>query len=67
MNYIDLPYISSNSIATIGAEVTCPLEELLYQRNKITIFPTQILNLRSLKVLNLCGNRLTYMPDEIGI
>lgn len=57
--------ISLNSIATIGTELNCPLEELHYQRNKITIFPTQILNLRVLKVLDLCGNRLTYMPDEI--
>eukprot|EP00026_Physarum_polycephalum_P008646 Phypoly_transcript_08740.p1 GENE.Phypoly_transcript_08740~~Phypoly_transcript_08740.p1 ORF type:complete len:472 (+),score=30.53 Phypoly_transcript_08740:44-1417(+) len=62
LRYLD---ISSNSITTIGTEFNCPLEELHYQRNKITIFPTQILNIRGLKVLDLCGNRLTYMPDEI--
>jgi len=58
--------LSFNGISTIGSELNSPVLEIFhYQRNNVIIFPSQILHLRALKLLNLCGNRLNYMPDEI--
>eukprot|EP01111_Echinosteliopsis_oligospora_P018532 TRINITY_DN856_c0_g1_i2.p1 TRINITY_DN856_c0_g1~~TRINITY_DN856_c0_g1_i2.p1 ORF type:complete len:464 (-),score=95.95 TRINITY_DN856_c0_g1_i2:71-1462(-) len=59
--------ISFNLIDKVGNELQqlSSLTELNLKRNKISIFPTQILSLRNLTALNIGGNTLNYLPDEI--
>ncbi|EGG13938.1 filamin/ABP280 repeat-containing protein [Cavenderia fasciculata] len=59
--------ISINSINSFPRELDLPaLQELFYAHNKVSIFPTEILELRNLRTLDLAGNRLNYLPDEIS-
>ncbi|GAM25896.1 hypothetical protein SAMD00019534_090710 [Acytostelium subglobosum LB1] len=67
MSHLTYLNISINSIQSFPNALSLPmLQELLYAHNKVSIFPTPILELRHLRTLDLSGNRLNYLPDEIS-
>lgn len=41
------------------------LEELILRKNKLTIFPVSLFNLKGLKYLNLSSNQIGYVPNGI--
>ncbi|GAM20705.1 hypothetical protein SAMD00019534_038800, partial [Acytostelium subglobosum LB1] len=59
--------ISYNSIQSFPNGIQLPvLEELLYSHNRVSLFPTPILELSHLHMLDMSGNQLAYIPDEIS-
>ena len=47
-------------------KVSATLRNLDLSNNKLTTIPNWIVDFKSLKTLNLSGNLISYLPEDIG-
>ena len=48
-------------------KVSATLRNLDLSNNKLTTIPNWIVDFKSLKTLNLSGNLISYLPEDIGL